>query len=651
MQNFNIKNLETFFPKTSEEINLKTENLINLTQENLNIFYNIKDQDRTFNNTARFYDSLTSNFGMYTQAIEIVQSNHINLDIQKAATIASEKLKNFAIDSFSNKKIYQAFKDYQNNNNFKKEKLTKEEQYFLLELNKEFKKEGFDLDDQKFQEINNLKKEIAKLCLDFENNLNQDKSELIVKKEELDGLSENFINSLEKDLNNNFILKTNFPTQQEVLQNCSVSLTREKFYKTFNNKAYPKNLNLLEEIIKKRDLLAKKLGFKTYAHLDIDDEMAKDPETVENFLLELINKSKNKLNQELKLLNLNKNKIKPWDLLYLKENYKNKNLNLNETLISEYFTVKNTLEKIFEIYQTFLNLEFKLSKINSLWAPDLLLLKVFDKNNQELIGVIILDIYTRPNKFPHACMWHIKNKIFKTNGPAVLLIVSNFPKAHQNQPALLKFIDVETFFHEFGHAIHNILGQTELYAFSGTNTKRDFVEMPSQMFEEWLFDKNILKSITKHYKTGQHLPEEIIEKKINLKKFDSGYWVTKQSIYSLLSLYFYLNENIDTNKINKELHEKYLPEIFFDDTTHFQASFGHLIDYSAKYYGYLWSKVYALDIFCKIKNMGLLNPEAGNLLKNKILSKGGSIEPNILIKDFLEREPNQEAFLKDLNLI
>ena len=185
--------------------------------------------------------------------------------------------------------------------------------------------------------------------------------------------------------------------------------------------------------------------------------------------------------------------------------------------------------------------------------------------------------------------------------------------------------------------------------FSGTSVKFDFVEVPSQMFEEWMFDKEILKSITSHYKTHELLPDKFIDRLVALKKFDSGYFVTRQCILSSIALDLFkkgVSKNVDEIVLN--LHRKYLPHVRYESTTHFYASFCHLTDYGAKYYSYMWSKVFALDLFYKIKEEGLLNPEAGRVIVDKILGKGGSIDPNVLLKDYLGREPNSDAFLQDL---
>lgn len=232
-------------------------------------------------------------------------------------------------------------------------------------------------------------------------------------------------------------------------------------------------------------------------------------------------------------------------------------------------------------------------------------------------------------------------------------MIANFTKPTAHKPSLLKRDEVKTFFHEFGHALHAILGATEIASLSGTNTKRDFVELPSQMLEEWLHDKDILKKVSKHYITGQPLPDEIIDTLLQLKNLTTGYFVVRQAYLSSIALFYFKkadNGTKDPYSIMKQLFTTMLPYIAFSEDNHFYASFGHLTGYSAKYYGYLWSKVFALDLFATIKQYGLLNPEIGKKYVTEVIGKGGAQDPNELLYNFLGREPNAQAFLQDMGL-
>jgi thimet oligopeptidase len=229
-------------------------------------------------------------------------------------------------------------------------------------------------------------------------------------------------------------------------------------------------------------------------------------------------------------------------------------------------------------------------------------------------------------------------------------VIANFPKATKDSPALLKRDDVITFFHEFGHAIHTLLGTTKLISQAGTHVKTDFVETPSQMLEEFMWDPHILESVTKHYKTGEKLPKETIEKIMELKRFDSGIFVLGQLYYAFLSLdLFKKGADKDIKAIARKLKDEINPFIAYNDKNNFYASFGHLTGYGAKYYSYMWSKVFALDLFDHIKNKGYFSG-IGQQYADAVLAQGGSVNPFVLLERFLSRKPNQDAFIKDLGL-
>ena len=239
--------------------------------------------------------------------------------------------------------------------------------------------------------------------------------------------------------------------------------------------------------------------------------------------------------------------------------------------------MEKTIKGLLDIYQKFFNLTFKESKVSGLWSDDLRMIEVYKKD--ALLGYLVLDLYPRPNKYSHACEITVIPALKTKDGvkPCVAVVVANFPKSTKDKPSLLELSDLRTFFHEFGHAIHTILGATDLASFSGTNVKTDFVEMPSQMLEEWLWDADILKLISSHYQTGKPLSDELIKKIIELKNFSSGSWVLGQSLFSLMSLGYYApGAQKDVMKIMHALQEVTKLHTHPYNEGHIPASFGHL---------------------------------------------------------------------------
>ncbi len=654
------------FPKTAQQVHEYATYAIGRAQRELDAMISLDATKRAFDNTAKAYDMITGKFNTIVGALSVLENVSPEEDIRNASHEEIIRLVNFAIDTFTSKSIYMAFKVYVDKN-AKKEKLNEEQRYFLDESMRDFKRIGLDLPDERYQEVQALRKEIEKMALAFEENINHDKSALSVKKADLAGCDEYFIKNLECDANDNYILHSDYPTYKEVSEQCTIESTRKQFYRVFSNRAYPQNVQLLEDIIAKKDELAHKLGFDSYAALDIDDQMAKTPDRAQRFINELTAIASHKMDLELAELKKElpqgvaldeQGRFKPWDLAFIKNCYKKKHFKLNENEVAQYFPVDKTVQGIFDIYQHFLGLEFILKKPSWAWHEDVRVIEVKERDTKMLRGYIFIDLYPRPNKYSHAAHFGVSHafKIYNPDGsveksPLVAMVVANFPRATADRPALLKHGDVETFFHEFGHAMHDVLGVTELQSFAGTAVKRDFVEVPSQMFEEWVFDKQLLKGLSCHYQTGKPLPDLLVDALVSLKRFDSGYFIVRQCMFSSIALDIYKSgASKDTSAIVQRCAQAASPQVYFDPETHMQAAFGHLTGYGAKYYGYMWAKVYALDLFYTIKERGLDKPETGKVFVEKILAKGGSVDPNILLKDYLGREPGQDALLNDLGL-
>jgi len=648
------------FPKSAEEIVNLTAQYIKEAQEEINKIIAIDSQRRTYKNTVLALDRASSfgNLMLLLNSLYILEMVSPEEEIRKVAKSKMEEIEKFKIDQISsNKKLYEALVSYEQNNKAK-EFLSQEEAYYLEEKLKDYKRAGLGLPEKELTEVTKIKKELVELTQQFDTNISTDNKKIMCKKEELTGLEQDYINSLKKDEHNNYILDVNGPTYTNIMQNCQVETTRKNFYIAYNNKAYPKNKNLLQKIIEKRDMLAKKLGFETYAHYDLDSEMAKDPQIAKNFIESVFNKADQKAKQEFELFSQNlpekitltqNGRIKPWDSGYIKNYYKKKHFNLDQQEIKKYFPMEPTIKKIFAIYEKFFNITLTVSQPQDLWHKDVLRVEIYSQKDNTLLGYLLLDLYPRDNKYSHACSIELILPV-TGHGPAMNVIITNFPKPTKNKPSLLTLGNVKTFCHELGHALHCILGMTTIASFSGFNTKIDFVEVPSQMLEEWLYEKEILQIISCHYETKRPLPSDIIEKIINLRNFNIGSYLQRQCTFGLLALqYFGIYENKDVKEIYKNIKSKTHKYTAHCEQDNMYASFGHLTNYGAKYYSYMWSKVFAVDIFYTIKE-NKFSPEIGQKYAEEILSKGGSIDPNVLLKNFLGREPNADNFFKNLGL-
>lgn len=663
---FTTKDIISLFTCTPDDIKNSTQTCINEAKKIIDNIIAIPDNQRTFENTARPLDEVSalSNFAIAQRVYEALELLSPDDAIRNAAHEAFIAFQAFAIDYISsNKDLCKAFMAYETQRIDIGETLSAQQSYFVNETVNAFKREGLLLADAKVTHINILRKELSALTADFDRNIAQSNNTITVARDQLAGLEDDFINTLTQTDNGLYVLSVDYPTYFRIMENCSIADTRKQLYTAFNNRAYPENDALLKTIIIKRDELAQLLGYVDFAHADIDNQMAGTPQKAQQFIDNLTQKSLAKVAAEIAMLTKNlpasvelseNGKIQPWDFAYLENSYKKSHFNIDEQKIAEYFPMKKTIEELLDIYRQFFNIEFQEVPSSGLWHEDVSVVRVLSHDSQQLLGTLMLDLYPRPNKYSHAAHTTIIPAAYTAQGnriPDVSIVIANFSKPTENQPSLLKRSEVQTFFHEFGHALHAILGATEVASLSGTSTKTDFVELPSQMLEEWLTNKDILKKVSAHYLTGQPLPDDIIDTIISMKNLTSGYFVTRQTYLASIALsYFGAGENKHPHVIMQELYTKLLPYMQFSNENHFYASFGHLTGYGAKYYGYLWSKVFALDLFAEIKKHGLLNPEIGQKYVKTVLSKGGAQDPNELLYNFLGREPNADAFFEDMQL-
>lgn len=652
-----------YFPKSVSEINQLADRAIAQAKKEIDNIIAVPDNERSFSNTAEAFDRATAyNFSIAQSILSTLFSVSTDKSIRDTAHEAMLRMQQFAVDTFGhNVPLYQAFKAYVNDN-AKNENLSEKQWYYLNELMKDFKRAGLELPEADRKKAQELEKELSALSMQFSENINSDKSQLIVSKEQLAGLDEDFINSLEKSADGNYVLKMDYPTYFMVMEHGSNPETRKQLYYKFVNRAYPANLAILNDIVAKRDQLAKVLGFESYAHLNLDNEMAKNPKRVEDFLNELLAKASAKEDEEFKLLNKDlpegvqlsaDGKLYPWDKMYVSSQYKKKHYQLDNREIAEYYPMENTIKGLINIYEQFFNIKMTELPIRGLWHDTVTLMELRNKSDDALLGLILLDLYPRTDKYCHACEITIIPALTDATGikPALAVVLANFPKSTPTKPSLLKLDEARTFFHEFGHAIHTIMGATQLAGTSGTNVKTDFVEMPSQMLEEWLWDPAIIKMLSHHYKTGEQMPDTLIKKIVDLKNFASGSSLDRQIMYAMLSLQLFgAGEKKDIAALQQKLHGLTRKHEVYDTQNHDFASFGHLTGYGARYYGYLWSKVFALDLFSEIQKVGLLNPAIGTKYASIILGNGGSVDPNVLLEQFLGRAPSVDAFITDMGL-
>lgn len=653
-----LEKLAMIYPKSVSEIAQWCDAGIELAGREMEQI--VSQKVRTFDNTVRALDLSKAKLSQLEGTFGLLNYLSPDDDIRDAAQEAMNKIQQFAIDLYMNPKLYEALQEY--HDYYKAHQiLTKENMLLLNDWLEGCKLKGLHLPGQQLELVKELCKQLDKMEQDFITNISKDVRTLAVSLGEMDGLSQSVINRLARD-GDLYLLSTDYPTYRAVLEQCHVAKTREKMLLMYTNCAYPQNDSLLKEMLQKRDELAALLGYEHFAAMDLSDTSAKTGDVVEKFLTDLVAVASKKAVQELELL---KNDVPEsvkcradgtfnlWDYWYTVTQYQKKYFNVDEEVISQYLPTSKVVDGVLAIYKDFLGLTFKQVKPVWVWHEDVILIEVYRQSSGELLGYLYLDLYPRPNKFSHTgCMfpqkgsYHIEGQSTTT----IAAIITNFPPPSGDNPALLTHDAVVTFFHEFGHAMHQMLGRTEHAQHSGTSVKPDFVETPSQMFEQWMQEPEMLAKVSGHYLTGEPLPVQLINQKIQLQTFTKGYQTTRQCMLALFALQLMQRKDLSYEPalLWKQLYQQYGSNLIgYVDENHWYATFGHLASaglYASKYYSYLWTLVFASDLFADIKKHEFNHDYRTKVVQ--LLSAGGSVNPATLLQDFLGREPNQEAFLK-----
>jgi thimet oligopeptidase len=562
--------------------------------------------------------------------------------------------------------VYQACKAYFDGN-YQQEKnnLSEEQNKLVADSMRDFKRLGFELDADKQERVKELVKDIENLSTEYEAAIARDCKTIALSSDQLRGVQESFFAGRKTTADGLFLVGADYPTFFAVMENCEVAQTRRDLLRLKENRAYPENMRLLDRMIEQMDEYAHLVGYKTAADYELEINMAQNVGAVKNFLDGLVPyaKAKQKLEFEELVKELPASvqltadgNIQPWDLGFVKEAYKKKRFNLSSSKVAEYFPVDHVLEQVLTIYQDFLGLQFVQERADGLWDPSVQLMSVYKKEDHQLLGFLLLDLYPREGKYSHACHVGFVDGYTRFDGtiaPSASLLITNFPKPIDDKPALFTYKDVKTFFHEFGHAMHSLLSKPQTLRYSGTNVKSDFVEVPSQMFECWMTDVQILKRMSKHYVTGEPLPKEYADALSKMQQFDAGDFLLRQIALAKIALEYYSSgPSVDTQEVFKKHFLQMTPYRAWDDECHMQASFGHIVSslYRSRYYNYLWAEMFSMDLFEHIRQRDY-SSEIGKQVAEKILQPGGSIEPMVMLEKFLGRKPNNQAFLKMHGLI
>jgi len=649
------------FNYSPKEIKQIANNYIENDKKALIHLKTIKDPDEFLN----FYLHKNSNYDYIYQVIIFLKNVSSNSRIRKASTDFYLKISKYFMSFYKSSEYYKLLKtmfskikmDSSNNNTRK----------LIFNLLEPFKDNGAHLSPSKKRIFSILSNKLLKYENQYSENISNDIREIKYKRAELDGIEENDLKEhFWKSINGSqqiYLFKTTYPDYNLILQNCTNPESRKRMHNTFNNIA-PKNLSNLKKIIILRQQLAKLLGFANvveyiFKETDRIATLPKIRHLFKKLTPILQRKMKSEIQAIYKIFNKNQynpqnNTIYDYDLIYYSNQYKKKFLNLDSNIIKKYFPCSYTIPRIMDIFAELFGLKFQKIKVSKekYWNLHTDLYTLSDLKTGELLGYLYLDLYPRPGKYTHAATFELQNSYYRdlVRIIPITAMVCNFNKDY------LLFSEVTTFCHELGHAIHSLVSKVKYEALSGISMELDFVEMPSQLAENWCFNKQFLKKISRHYKTHQTLDNKTIKNIILNKEYNCGIQYLTQLLYGRYDLEIHMQsiKKITNEYLYKKwfnLREELNPIIKSSHKTHPMCRFGHLSGgYHVGYYSYLWSNIYAYDVFSIFEKNGILNKDIGLQLRRKILEKGASFETIEMLEEFLNRKTNNSAFFQIFNV-
>lgn len=528
--------------------------------------------------------------------------------------------------------------------------------YYLERTLQGFRLAGVDRDDATRERVKKINDDLTRLSQEFGRNIREGVLTLEVDPMDLAGLPADFIRAHVPNARGKVVLKTDNQDYRPVVAYASNAQVREKFWKLYRLQAHPGNLPILDQILARRHELATLLGFANWADYVTVDKMIGSGQKAADFIEKISAAAARRSERDYALLLERKRRdepgaprVQPWDSDYLTERIKAEQFGVDAAEVRPYFQYDNVKKAVLETTSRLFNIRYQRVNEARVWHPEVEVYDVYEGSRK--LGRIYLDMHPRDNKYKHyAHFGLVRGKAGVALPEGVL--VCNFRKPTADDPGLLEYSDAVTFFHEFGHLLHNVFGgHTRWAGISGVATERDFVEAPSQMLEEWVRDPSTLRGIATHYQTGQPMPMAVAQKLRRAADFGTGLFVRQQMFYAATSLGLHSRDpkGLDTTSFVGEQQSRYTPFAYVPGT-YFHASFGHLDGYSAVYYTYMWSLVIAKDMFSVFQGQGdIMNPSVALNYRNAVLAPGGSKPAAELVQDFLGRAYSFKAYEDWLN--
>jgi Zn-dependent oligopeptidase len=618
----------------------------------------------TFKSTVVALDDLSYEASLAANKATVIKETNTDTAMRTAAENAVKVFQEWAVGIDYREDVYKALKAFADT----QPKLTGEDAKLLKETMRDYHRAGLDLPPEKRKEVEQLRKDLAKLGTDFDTNIVNVKAPVVFTKAELEGVPESFFASPGvKTGDDAYTVMANVTWHYNTVEENSKSeATRKKLYVIHDSLAKDTNVGVLNQMLALRNKIALRLGYKTWDDFQTEVKMAKSRDGAKSYIDNLITGIQPKFAAEIAEMQKMKAaetndpaaRIAHWDWRYYNNQVVKQKYAVDKEALRDFFPFQKVLEGMFNIYQSIFGLKFEKIAAPYKWIDDLQLYLVSDAATGEPLGLFYLDMFPREGKFNHFAEFEIVGGKLLPDGkyqrPTVALLC-NFPPGSGDKPSLMTHSDVETLFHEFGHALHAITTRAHYRRFAGTNVPGDFVEAPSQMLQNWVWDKKVLDTFAGDYRDpSKKIPAEVIKKMNDAKLATAGVFYRRQFAFATLDLALHDAHPEDAPYDCVAISNPILEKVFLpiDPSTTFVSYFGHLNGYDAGYYGYAWADAIAADmatVFEKAKD-GYQDKQAGMKLRREIYEQGDSRDVTESIEKFLGRKQSVQPFLKKLGI-
>jgi thimet oligopeptidase len=581
---------------------------------------------------------------------------HPDPEVRQIGKEIEERIQKWGVEVVFRDDFYAAIKRYSESP--QAQSLTGERARLLEFVQRDLRRAGHELSPEDRAEVKRLTQRLVELGVAFERNIAEDQRTVVVDEAGLEGLPDSYREGLQSgEEAGTYRVTTAYPEYFPFMENGRRRDLRARLRLEFDSRAIEPNRPILEEAVAIRSRIASIFGQESWAEHQLEERMAKEPAAVHAFYAGLVPALTDKGLMEKSVLadmlkaDENDGELQAWDWRYYGNRLRLRDYGIDPMEVASYLPLSAVLDGLFDLTGEVFGLRYETVEAPA-WHLDVQTYAITDAATGETIAHFHMDLFPREGKFSHAAAFPLVQGRRLPDGSyqkPVSAIVANMTKPTATQPSLLQHSEVVVLFHEFGHILHQTLTKAELTRFAGSETETDFVEAPSQIMENWTWEPGVLQRFARHHETGEPIPPDLVERMVAARRLNIGITTLRQIQLGMLDLELHgPGSEKDLEEITRRINEVTL--LPYQEGTFFPASFGHMFGYDAGYYGYLWSEVFGDDMWSRFAQEGVTNPEVGMAYRREILEKGGSADGGELLRNFLGRDPSNQAFLHKLGI-